>query len=507
MSLLMGYLGYEYVDPGSGYQEGRRTLESTQAHSRLFIPLLELLESHPELFVVVYYDESTPHLHQYRRQIWTKRVDISTAAERKVTSRLPGKGPSIHVSGAVGAEFGGFVQDEDGVHIGSFMEKQQAKASGEPVTENSDTFSATILAIVDRILQLFPERIPVVVMDSPAMHRKSEEKNNQRASSMSLQKLEVVLRQTGGWEKSMSKKDAAAAYSGSVAEYEAQLANLTDIEALLYDCGALVLFNLNSQAMLNTVERYWRAANQAFKTIGGSTMKQLRACWIDVIDGARDDAAFQRRHNFSKQFRRFMFNNPQKQMIVENDVKRRAYQPQPPIDLRELAELLELDQDDEDPNFDLLFAYFHYLNSSRINGPVKNYSGMVISNAPPFDFDVMWPKWRKILFGRLKLLQPHEEPSSSRGKPKSSSKAKMGVAKVSVGQSASQSKRKSQPSVDLDDETVKKRSKDSAVNRGALASSSAQRTRQGSGRNQGAEPTVSKPALNCEIRIGKQSFT
>lgn len=47
MSLLLHFLDYEYYDPGSGYLESRRTLQSTQAHARHFLPLLELPESLP----------------------------------------------------------------------------------------------------------------------------------------------------------------------------------------------------------------------------------------------------------------------------------------------------------------------------------------------------------------------------------------------------------------------------------------------------------------------------
>lgn len=158
----MHHLNYEYVDPGSGYQEGRRILDSTQAHAQVFLPLLELLESMPDLFCIVYYDESTPHLHQFRPKVWTKLKEKSTPAERKVKTRKPGKGPSIRVSGAVGVRFGGFVRDAEGFLIGSFKEKQQAKNAGEPVLENSNSYIRTLLAIVQRIKDLFPQCIPVI---------------------------------------------------------------------------------------------------------------------------------------------------------------------------------------------------------------------------------------------------------------------------------------------------------------------------------------------------------
>lgn len=420
---LLHSLDYEYEDPGSGYLEGRRSLESSEAHARFFLPLIELLEADPR-FLIVYYDESNPNVNQFRTRAWVKSKAVATPEERKRRSRKPGKGQALNVSGAVSADFGGFVTDEDGVHIGSFLDRGKARAAGEKHTADSDSFKEAILAIVDRVQAVHPNRICVVFMDSPNVHRKSEEKKAQRAVGMNRRDIEVKLTMANKWIDGMSLDQARKAYAETPEEYEALLDNLTDVEALLYEKGALVIFNINSQAMLNTVERYWRAANQHYKKSGGSSLKELQRAWCGVLDGEPSAETFNRRHMYSQEFRRFMFHHPKGSMIDESDVRHRAYKAQPRIPCDALQHLLGLDAKSA-VNFDLVFAYCHYVNSARINGPVKGYEGMVLTKAPRFAYDSMGPRWRKSLNHRLALLRrTGAAEASKRARPQSAKGSK-----------------------------------------------------------------------------------
>lgn len=274
MGPLMDALGWEYINPGSGYLVNRARLESTQAHLQELWPLVEFCTAYDGV-CFCFYDESKPSSNQSKPLLWTKKdaSQVECLAPRK-----PGGGQTLHVSGAVCADVGGFVQDEDGIHVGRF---DDAKSGANKKSETSATFIATLKSVAVRLQALFPDRTVVILADCPRFHRASAEENARRASQLKLHTLKRKLIAADPNNKpkynGMSKIEAVQAYSGTLLEYEQLLDNIADVEAELFKLGAFVLFNANSQAQLNPIERFWRAANQVFVAGGAKCRSHLQA--------------------------------------------------------------------------------------------------------------------------------------------------------------------------------------------------------------------------------------
>lgn len=398
MGPLMDTLGWEYIDPGSGYLVKRARLESTQAHLQELWPLVELCSAHPN-FLFCSYDESKPYSNQSKPRLWTKKG--APQAER-LAPRKPGGGQVLHVSGAVCVDIGGFVQDEDGVHVGRF---DDAKSGANKKSETSSTFINTLKAIVVRLQALCPGRTVVIFADCPSFHRASAEENAHRAFQLPLRTLKqkLIVANPGDKRKynSMSKNEAAKAYSGSQLEYEELLNNIADVEAELFELGAFVLFNANSQAQLNPIERFWRAANQVFVAHGPKTLKALKVAWASVLDGQQDTVATQRRFDLSLQIGRWMFLNPGAPIPNENDVRRKDWLQLPPVPFDSILQHVFVDGKLDQERF---FAMLHHANAARINGPVKNHLGLILKPATPQQLEVYSKNWVQKLRERIVLL-------------------------------------------------------------------------------------------------------
>lgn len=125
---VRNHLHYECVDPSAGgYVANRGRLASTKAHLAKLVPLLEFMEANPDLFVVAYYDESTPHQNQFAPHVWTKERGFVKNPEDRMVNRRSGKGPAISVSGAVSYHENGIIKDADGIHIGQWKEASKTR--------------------------------------------------------------------------------------------------------------------------------------------------------------------------------------------------------------------------------------------------------------------------------------------------------------------------------------------------------------------------------------------
>ena len=251
---------WEWTNPGSGYVANRRRLPSTLDHLEVLLPICEFVEEHDN-FVVVYVDESKPNTAKVPSRLWTRRPTHATQEERLDKRRKVVGGGMLYVFGGVCKEVGGFVQDVDGNHIGR-MEGTTGSA------ETAVMFGEMVTEIVDRLKELHSDKTIVVIADCPSWHRAITGTRNTRAQGMSLAALELEMRRDGTWKAGLDLAAAREAFSGSAAEYSRLLDNIADIEAVLYARGAVIIFNANSQAMFNTIERYWRVANRAFEDKG-----------------------------------------------------------------------------------------------------------------------------------------------------------------------------------------------------------------------------------------------
>lgn len=263
--------------------------------------------------------------------------------------------------------------------------------------ENSASFCGYLGELMSTLKARYPNHIVVIVADSPNAHRKYTEGKNPRGSQMSKAELKPHLEEMGVWRKSLTKAEAIDLFTGSEAEYRWLMDTIADAEKVAFAKGAILLWNGNTCPQFNSIERYWRAANQAFKEINQGTMAWLRSCWKTLVDGEQHAADFERRHYFSQQLRRFTFRHPEAPIAKEDHVLYVSWEFQAPLETDELRHLLCLGNEDGDIDFQCLFAYVHYLNSTRNNGPVRNFSGMELDKAPAFDFDAMWTcRWKEM---------------------------------------------------------------------------------------------------------------
>lgn len=269
--------------------------------------------------------------------------------------------------------------------------------------ENSASFCGYLSSLFDTLKDRYPEHIVVIVADSPNAHRKYAEGKNPRASQMSKAQLKPHLQEMGLWRKSLSKADAIDMFAGSEAEYWWLMDTIADAEKVAFEKDAILLWNGNTCPQFNTIERYWRAANQAFKKINHGTMAFLRHCWQNLLDGEQHGADFERRHYLSVQLRRFSFRHPDAPIAREDEVSSKSWVFQKPLETDELRQVLCLGSEYGDIDFQCLFAYVHYINSTRNNGPVRNFSGMELDKAPAFDFETMWTHRWKLMFEKSKV--------------------------------------------------------------------------------------------------------
>ncbi len=107
---------------------------------------------------------------------------------------------------------------------------------------------------------------------------------------------------------------------------------------------------------------------------------------------------FDRRHQLTKEYHRLFFHQPNKAWLKENQGRSPNFEPEPHIPFADVEDILQ-HPDVEDER---LFADAHSLNSARINGATRSYAGLNLDDAPPFNFDAIWPRWEPIVRAQMK---------------------------------------------------------------------------------------------------------
>lgn len=429
LSKALHLMGFEFVDPKNDYFDNRRSLDSTQQHMQRVIVFMEFLEHHSEFFSVGYQDETSPCTNIKDHRLWTKAD--APPSERYCQDFKPGKGPALSISAAVDVKSGEFIR-KDGKVVGTVQYASSNEKSEKSKKRNMETgprFAQLIGELCHTLSARYKGTIPVIFCDSPNIHRSAfsaDISNKLSVSKMNLAKgdnsLKSVLLEQNLWRDDMTLKEAREIYRQSSHYRRRRMRFFTDVEVHAYIQRGILLFNANSCPDFNIIEQYWRHGHARYEKLGNQSKKELLDSWKAFLEEDDNAPFFERRKHRVEQMRRHALANPGAPKLRECDIARKTTKngkrkwvelsvPTDSIEMlhEEILGTLDLHTDDA---YNRLFAYAHYLNTVRMNGPAKGHSGVLMTDMPAFNFEEMWSQWESELKKQVQRIKSSSKSGS-----------------------------------------------------------------------------------------------
>lgn len=410
LSKALHALKFDFVDPKSDYFQNRRALDSTQQHMERVIVFLEFLEYNKENFSVACQDETSPSTNIKDLRLWTKAD--APPSKRYCPDFKPGKGPALSISAAVDIKSGEFVR-LNGKVVGTIKyasSDDKGKNGKKRNMETGANFARLIGNLCSALKVAHKATVPVIFCDSPNIHRSAfsaDSSIKQSVSKMNLIKgddsLKGILLDLGLWQDGMTLQEARNVYRTSEHYRQRRMGFFTDVEVHAFIQGGILLFNANSCPDFNIIEQYWRHGHALYEQLGNQAKKALLDSWTEFLEKHDNRPFLAKRKRRVEQMRRYALMNPGSPKLTEYDVKRKKSKDgkrkwielDAPIEAittlqQKLVGSRKLNSKDA---YHRIFAYAHYLNTVRMNGPAKGHNGILLSEMPEFDFDKMWKEW------------------------------------------------------------------------------------------------------------------
>jgi hypothetical protein len=381
-----------------GYYHALSIEEETIEHRQQLVPFLELLLSSSD-FSVLYHDESQFRIYpsgpsEHIQPVTTPRMtDEEKRKQYDMENLKVGVGPGYSVCTLISATDCSVVRRTQRIgkigpdNVFSPVDVAVGWIANSAKSEKDD-HNSFLRSIEEGIMEhqkQHPNKIVVVIVDGAATHRTLRGE----APSGYVNKDELIRRLKHlGYDTEGLRQPQLMELWQTTDEYRSRW---SEAEELAERMGAILLYLPNSHPYLNPIETLWRSAKSSYRQNGERSMQALHdeiQTYLGQIPDLKSKASHARWHFIAQETRRHLFHNPEAEHLTENQIKKKTYVNQVPVDTASVRRLLGLGKGKFKVDLPIFQRYAHYLNQARIYSRGK--AAVLLSKLPPFRRDQIY---------------------------------------------------------------------------------------------------------------------